>query len=297
MLITPTVIVGGVSGSGTKIIASILIACGLNMNEDLNESLDSLLITLLFKRKKILEISNEELTNLLMIYQKSCNLKENKILSNEISLLNELYKDEDIYNNFPKLWFDKRINILLNKDKISYHIKELIINQKKPCLKVNLDGFGWKDTNSYIILDKLYSIYPKMKYIHLIRNGLDIAFGANQNHLLFWGKKYLHINDFNGIYTPYASLKFWCVMNKKIIKLGEQMGPNHFLLLKYEDLCQEPDKYLQILCNFLNIDSKYATCLNSYIEPCTLGKYKQQELKQLDPTDIEYVKLLGFNIN
>ena len=57
---TPTVIVGGIGGSGTRLIAMILASLGLNIGNDLNEAYDNLTFTLLFKRQNILEISDNE---------------------------------------------------------------------------------------------------------------------------------------------------------------------------------------------------------------------------------------------
>ena len=79
---------------------------------------------------------------------------------------------------------------------------------------------GWKEPNTHIILEKLLIRYPMMKYIHVIRNGLDMAFSTNHNQVLLWGGKLLKDSDFNNIH--YASLKYWCIFHKKIRKLKKQ---------------------------------------------------------------------------
>ena len=45
----PLICVGGVGGSGTRVIAMILASLGLNIGNNLNEALDNLTFTLLFK--------------------------------------------------------------------------------------------------------------------------------------------------------------------------------------------------------------------------------------------------------
>ncbi len=56
----PPVVIGGVGGSGTRLIAQILKDLGYFMGNDLNEANDNLLFPLLFKRIEILSSSEEE---------------------------------------------------------------------------------------------------------------------------------------------------------------------------------------------------------------------------------------------
>jgi hypothetical protein len=49
----PDIIVGGVGGSGTRLVSLILQALGVRTGPDFNESLDDLFFTLLFKVREI----------------------------------------------------------------------------------------------------------------------------------------------------------------------------------------------------------------------------------------------------
>jgi hypothetical protein len=49
----PVVAVGGVGGSGTRLVAHVMLELGYYLGPDLNESLDTLWFTLLFKRPEI----------------------------------------------------------------------------------------------------------------------------------------------------------------------------------------------------------------------------------------------------
>ncbi len=46
------VVIGGVGGSGTRVVAAILSTLGFHLGNDLNESMDNLWTTLLFKRPR-----------------------------------------------------------------------------------------------------------------------------------------------------------------------------------------------------------------------------------------------------
>jgi hypothetical protein len=54
------VIIGGVGGSGTRLIAQMLKELGFYLGSDLNSANDNLWFTLLFKRIEILSASDEE---------------------------------------------------------------------------------------------------------------------------------------------------------------------------------------------------------------------------------------------
>src|SRR5690606_34795743 len=53
----PPMVLGGVGGSGTRVVAAAAIAAGFHLGHDLNEPLDNLAFTLLFKDQAISDIS------------------------------------------------------------------------------------------------------------------------------------------------------------------------------------------------------------------------------------------------
>ena len=50
---TPPVAIGGIGGSGTRVVVEILQDLGYYVGDDLNPALDNLLFTLLFKRRSL----------------------------------------------------------------------------------------------------------------------------------------------------------------------------------------------------------------------------------------------------
>src|SRR5690348_1070657 len=57
----PFVAVGGLGGSGTRLIASLLAEFGVFIGHDLNKELDNLAFTLLFKRRELLTMTDGEI--------------------------------------------------------------------------------------------------------------------------------------------------------------------------------------------------------------------------------------------
>jgi len=48
-------------------------------------------------------------------------------------------------------------------------------------------GWGWKEPNTHIYLEFLSKYFSDLKYIFVIRHGLDMAFSKNQAQLYNWG--------------------------------------------------------------------------------------------------------------
>jgi len=66
------VVVGGLGGSGTRVVAEILIEFGFYLGSDLNAANDNLWFTLLFKRPRwFVGSSNGEIFKALRIFEKA----------------------------------------------------------------------------------------------------------------------------------------------------------------------------------------------------------------------------------
>lgn len=270
---TPPIIIGGVGGSGTRLIAQILMDIGYYFGNELNESNDNLWYMLLFKRVGVLHLSDKDFSETLNILVTA--------LSKKGSLSN---KQKNTVNQIAKI--DRNF---YNKDGFQRLAKSLINNHNNK----HIQKWGWKEPNSHIVIKQIRKSIPDMKYIHVIRNGLDMAFSDNQNQLKLWGKYYIE-SDIN---TPRNSLKFWCVVHKKLLEYSQSMQEN-FYLLNFDDFCENSKQGLQKLEEFLKVKLKpdQIQHILSLVNPLkSVGRYKRHNLSIFDKKDIDYVKQLGFD--
>lgn len=275
----PLVAIGGVGGSGTRVVAEIVKQLGYYIGNHLNEANDNLWFTLLFKREEIISASDAEFDKLVQLFINKMRgtIERGKELE---QLLSELTK------------IDR-----------SQHSREVLLRSANSFwnlatdMAVRREGIGWKEPNTHMVIGRIRVHVPGIKYIHVIRNGLDMAYSENQNQLEFWGKQLLGYE--NGV-TPRTSLNFWCAAHRKILSEGKTMG-SRFLLLNFDDLCRDPDKWLDMLVGFLDIqmpDKRTIEKLTKLIHPPpTIGRFKQYGLAHLDPEDVEYVSALGFDVD
>ncbi len=98
--------------------------------------------------------------------------------------------------------------------------------------------WGDKTPINTFCLDRIYSVFPKAKFIHIIRDGCDVV--------------YSYVNA--GIYNEYteAALR-WKISVKLARKFGNK-HPENYLEIRYEDLVNNPEKEIKKVCDFLEID-------------------------------------------
>jgi hypothetical protein len=270
------IVIGGVGGSGTRLVAQCLKEAGFYIGSDLNIANDNLWFTLLFKRIEILDSSDSEFDELVDIFFKAMT-GSGRFTQAQIDIIKNLASlDRDQH---PAKWLHKRANTLLSEQ----HSIE------------SNTRWGWKEPNSHVVIDRLRRTIPNMKYIHVIRNGLDMAHSTNQSQLKFWGKHFIG-SDYH--ISPFYSLKYWCVVHQRVLEIGNSIGTD-FFLLNYDDFTIYPEKGIRELLQFLGLDvtTTQINLLSKLIKiPESIGRFKQYGIKIFDEADVAFVKKLGFVI-
>lgn len=275
---TPSpVAIGGVGGSGTRLIASILMNADIYMGDCLNRALDNLWFSTLFRRVETLELNDADFRKLAGLFINT--MTERRPFSIEEQHLIE------------KLSLEDRKRGKDNSVRVGGESMLAVTSQPG-----NVRRWGWKEPNTHLIIDRWYSILPSMKYIHVMRNGLDMAFSSNQNQLKLWGKYLLEKGQID--VKPRNSLKFWCKIHRRLLDLKPIMG-NNFYLLNYDDFCSDPANGLPRLLGFLDLrvaDEKLAPLRALISPPESMGRYKKHDIDVFDADDVEFVRNLGFDI-
>ena len=92
-------------------------------------------------------------------------------------------------------------------------------------------------------------IFPNAKFIHLIRDGRDVALSLITKK---WGPT-----------TFTNAIRYWektILMTRRLLKM---LNSNQTIELRYEDLVRSPEEHLRKLCSFLQIEY-HENMLNSY---------------------------------
>jgi hypothetical protein len=274
------VAVGGVGGSGTRLVAQILADLGYSIGPDINDSNDNLTFTLLFKTRHALDAPEAYFDDLWTVFRAAMTgagaperLRTARDWRAVVRPLAAEARPEH-----PVAWLEQRFETLE---------ESLAAPPKSPGL------WCWKEPNTHLVVERLLSREPALRYIHVVRNGLDVAFSANQHQLEMWGQRVLGRPI---SLTPRDSLAYWVATHRRIEALAAH-EPERVMLLNYDALCRDPAGQLEGALRFLRARPR-RRCLARASEriepPSSLGRHRDHDLGQFDPDDLAYVRRMGF---
>jgi hypothetical protein len=225
--------IGALGGSGTRAIAEVLIQSGIYMGDDLNNANDNLIYTRLFKNPDW--------------YANSSDIKKPRRM--------RVFEN---YMRFNKLSFRDLIELFIaSKSNPTFHstAKFYLRNTKKLFGKgIDRVNWGWKEPNTQIYMLELLNFFDKLKYIHVLRHGLDMAFSNNKQQLKNWGWKYNIILDENetGDELAIKQLDYWIESTKDVLEKSKQYN-NRFLLINHTNFCNQPKAVIDKILAFSDI--------------------------------------------
>ncbi len=284
------IIIGGVGGSGTRVVAQILIELDYYLGNDLNPPLDNLCYTLLFKRPKWFHsrITHKDahttglgLFQALMTGNPNINADEWAYLARALLSIS-LYGHNYDGQGKGLSWVRDRLKKIIETRKEGQH--------------KDYAGWGWKEPNSYLLLQQIADFFQDFRYIHVIRNGLDMALSRNQNQLHNWGALFNTPTPTNTEALKASSFEYWLKANRMVLELGETLGNDRFMAIDFDRLCSHPSDTINQLGAFLGINKnsdklEHAKTIPS--QPKSSGRNKNLDLSNLSPhhlSDFEDLK-------
>lgn len=180
------------------------------------------------------------------------------------------------------LWVLKRIFTILTSKKY------------EPSLHI---GYGWKEPNTHIFLPFIIRYFnQKIKYIHVVRHGLDMAFSKKQNQLYNWGVLY-DISIEESIPLSRLSLQFWIKANKHVISTARELLGDRFLLVNFDNLCLRPEEEIKRIIGFVRGHMGKLDDLKKIPQqPESMGRYKRYDISIFTEDEIKAVREFGFEI-
>ncbi len=269
------VAIGGLGGSGTRLGAALLQLLGYYIGDDLNETLDNLWFTLLFKRRSIL-----------MEFQ--------PVLC---SLVSSFFSRMSGHTSFSE---EQRARVIrLAHDGRLQHSQEWLQQRADSflsdrCLRDAGQPWGWKEPNTHIIIEHLIEILPDLRYIHFTRHPIDMSLSANQNQLRNWGPIILNRDV---VVEPRDSLSYWCAAHRRMDALMRRW-PQHMIVVDFDALCADPESQCARIASFLGVGapSDVSEKLGDLIDRrrAFRGRLRRPDLTQYLADDIIYVRELGY---
>ena len=274
--ISSPVAVGALGGSGTRVVAEILMEAGIYMGDNLNNAKDNLTFTCLFKRPEwYMNSQKKDRIRHLQLFKKI-------MLGQNLSVGERLLYSKAYFSNWNYTF----------KNKIKAPFKRKATGDFK--------GWGWKEPNTHHFLKDLAEVFPNLRYIHVVRNGLDMAFSGNVQQLKNFGLNYDIVFPANKAQMPVAQLDYWIKANDHSIKVGREILGERFYLLRFEELCVNPLPTIKSLLHFLQVslpEAKIRHLATLPKLPSSSGRYEKADLSIFSDDQLERVKTLGYHLN
>lgn len=137
--------------------------------------------------------------------------------------------------------------------------------------------WGWKSPRSIYLLPYFHAKFPDLKFIHVLRDGRDMALSKNQNQLRKHGRRVLAWRERWFVPTAVRSILLWDRINRRAAEYAEKELRDCYLRIRFEDLCLDPVNTTGVILRFLGQSTDPAPIAHAEISPpSTLGRWREK---------------------
>ena len=187
-----------------------------------------------------------EQRTIIRFYEKLDQYGDLTVEKNSLNLINDILDDDNVKLNFPKAKIaDFKLSECQSFADIIKNLYATVLRDQGKLI------WGDKDPIYTQHIEVLNEIFPNAKFIHLIRDGRDVALSLITKK---WGPT-----------TFTNAIRYWektILMTRRLLKM---LNSNQTIELRYEDLVYCPEENLRNLCLFLSIEYN-SKMLSSYSE-------------------------------
>jgi Sulfotransferase family len=276
------IVIAGVGGSGTRIVAEIVRDLDVYLGADLNRSSDNLWATLLLRRPKWYLESRSDggaVERALTVLEGAMNgrLEADADVEDLVTGAGRELRDQGLSEE----WTRARIESLLGHGRSG----------------TSWTRWGWKEPNSHIYLDSIGRHFADARYVHVIRHGLDMAFSPNQWQARTWG--WLFDVTVGDQVDPATSLDYWLRANRAAVDTATRSFGQRFLLVDYDALCQNPAREASRIASFVGgeLSSPQSAGISEMVGArCTSGRWRRFGTGPFRRDQLAQVEAFGFDI-
>ena len=149
--------------------------------------------------------------------------------------------------------------------------------------------WGWKFPETYIIGACLAHTFPRAKYLHLVRDGRDIAFKEHltDNPRRKIGKKILSRTGALSLPRYLQAASSWAYQVDAFDQFRKTIPPDQVLDVTFERLCLNPAETIDRVCKFLQIEINEAcrTYLSDGINRSKVAQYRENPPDQISQVE------------
>jgi len=136
-------------------------------------------------------------------------------------------------------------------------------------------AWGWKAPRSIYLLPFWHSQFPAFRFLHVVRDGRDMAYSLNQNQLSSHGGAFLNSTEMNWS-QPLQSIALWSRINLLAANYGEENLRGQYMRVRFEDLCLEPIQTIRRILDFFGLEGDPETISQLEVTPPqSIGRWQR----------------------
>jgi hypothetical protein len=133
---------------------------------------------------------------------------------------------------------------------------ELMRNEFEECMRRHREpagtdaAWGWKKPQSIHLLPFLIEQFPRLRFVHVVRDGRDLAFGGRARPEVTSAYLDAEMED-----KPESVrlLAFWAASNRLAAEVAARELADRYLVLRFEDMCLQPEPTITRLLEFSGV--------------------------------------------
>jgi hypothetical protein len=165
----------------------------------------------------------------------------------------------------------------------------------------SMDTQPWavKVPRNILALPFWHALFPNLKFIHVIRNGFDMAYSSDRNQLGLFGD--LILSEAEQLQPdPVRQVAYWRAVNLDAARFGEETLSERYLVLRFEDICSEPRWAYRRVCEFIGLRKPATRPWRAILEvgiPSTIGRWRgrpEDELAAIETAGQPALERFGY---
>jgi Sulfotransferase family len=141
--------------------------------------------------------------------------------------------------------------------------------------------WGWKQPRSLYFLPFLARSFDDLRFIHVVRDGRDVAFGPQAETVLNLAGVAMLEGSERDEPRPLQLMRLWARANALAADFGESELGHRYLRVRFEDLCESPAAVVKRLVEFdgaLAPNRRRRRKLARLVDPPTgLGRWRDED--------------------
>ena len=148
--------------------------------------------------------------------------------------------------------------------------------------------WGFKNPRSMFLLPFYHSMFPRMKFIHVIRDGRDMCFGNPfVQSPTYWS--FVSEDEMRSLTPEEGMMRFWGEANRRVRDYGESELRDRYLRIRFEDICDRPTEEVARILEFAERPAGGLDEMAALVrKPKSIGRWST-----FDPESVSRVVTLG----